>query len=319
MKLLTPISIAKNTRSITYEDKILTIGSCFAENISDKLSQVYFRIETNPFGILYNPISIANCLNELLGTNTTLSDSLVVQHNGMYHSLLHHGSFSRANIIGFKEVTDLSIEQGRQWLNEADVIIITFGTAWVYEKDGEVVANCHKMPSNDFVRRRLSVDEIVNTWLYILDLPTLTDKHFIFTVSPIRHIKDGMHENQLSKSTLLLAIDQLIEQRTLLKPSISYFPSYEIMLDELRDYRFYADDMLHPSTKAVDYIYERFEQTYFDTNTIEEAKKLHSLYQQLHHRPLHPDAPQYQNFVQQTQQLLNSLKDKYPWIRDDKH
>ena len=188
-------------------------------------------------------------------------------------------------------------------------MIITFGTAWVYEQDGVVVANCHKIPADRFTRRRLTVNEIVSAWQPIISANP--DKHFIFTVSPIRHIKDGLHENQLSKATLLLAIAQLADNQSV---SIDYFPSYEILLDELRDYRFYADDMLHPSSVAVNYIWERFVSAYMSAATQQEMHPLHQLYLDRHHTLLHPDSPASRIFLSRLEQNLTTLRSRYPWI-----
>ena len=193
-------------------------------------------------------------------------------------------------------------------LQEASTIIVTFGTAWVYEKDGMVVANCHKLPAKDFVRRRLTVEEIVQTWQPIIE--QMSDKHWIFTVSPIRHIKDGLHENQISKAILLQAIDCLAFNNA----AVSYFPSYEIMLDELRDYRFYAEDMVHPSQVAVEYIWERFVDVYMTADTQNEMRTLHQFWRDRHHRFLHPDTEDAIAFAQRTENRLQSLKKQYPWL-----
>ncbi len=193
---------------------------------------------------------------------------------------------------------------------QADVIIITFGTAWVYldktlSAEGglnAVVDNCAKRPASDFIRRRLTVDEIVALWQPILE--RYKDKRWIFTVSPIRHKKDGLHENQLSKAILLQAVDRLI--------GINYFPSYEILLDELRDYRFYAPDMLHPSPVAVDILWERFSATYFDSTTIRDINRLHQLWLDEHHRPLHPDTTEAQAFTAHLEQEKQELHKLFP-------
>jgi len=192
-----------------------------------------------------------------------------------------------------------------------DVALLTFGTAWVYEDVATkvVVDNCRKRPASDFFRRRMTVDEIVDIWFPILQ--RYSAKRFIFTVSPIRHIKDGLHENQLSKAVLLEAIDCLVSRC----PHAQYFPSYEILLDELRDYRYYAADMLHPSQVAVDYIWERFQSAYiWDTSTQEEMKVLHQLWLDSHHRPLCPDSEEYRQFVDQLTQRRMVLRQKYPWL-----
>lgn len=170
-----------------------------------------------------------------------------------------------------------SVEKMQRALAEATVVIVTFGTAWVYEMGGQIVGNCHKLPADTFTRRRLTVDEIVAAWQPIID--RYPDKHWLFTVSPIRHIKDGLHENQLSKATLLMAVEALT--------GASYFPSYEILLDELRDYRFYADDLVHPSSLAVNYIWERFVETFCTNGTRNQMQIEHKQWKFEHHRPLH--------------------------------
>ena len=179
------------------------------------------------------------------------------------------------------------------------------------------MANCHKLPANRFVRRRLTVDEIVNMWQPII--ASMPDKHWIFTVSPIRHVKDGLHENQISKAILLQAVDRLISMSLSYNLSTetlhcSYFPSYEIMLDELRDYRFYAEDMVHPSAVAVDYIWQRFVETYMTTDTQQEMRILHQLWRDRHHRFLHPDSPEAEQFAEHIKTRLQALQPRYPWL-----
>ena len=244
------------------------VGSCFSDEIGAQMIQRALQVTCNPFGTLYNPLSIAQAL-----TMTEMPE--IIQHEGLYHSMSHHGSFSRADKAEALQTICASIETMQQTLQEATVVIITFGTAWVYEMNGAVVGNCHKLPADTFTRRRLSVEEIVSAWKLILE--RYPDKHWLFTVSPIRHIKDGLHENQLSKATLLQAVEQLGD----------YFPSYEIMLDELRDYRFYADDLVHPSSLAVNYIWERFIDTFCTPQTRNEMTIRLKQWKQSQHRPLH--------------------------------
>ena len=311
MQLTTQVNISHSKHEINYNDRVFMIGSCFSENMSLKFQEAYFRINSNPFGVLYNPLSIARCIDILLD-NTPEPQLPVVRHNGLWHSMLHHGEFSRADRQEFDAAVKQSIADGRRALKEASVVIVTFGTAWVYEIEGDIVGNCHKLPQDMFTRRRLSAKEITDRWLKLLGRTELCNKHFIFTVSPIRHLKDGLHENQLSKATLLLATEQLA--KTCGTPSAGYFPSYEIMTDELRDYRFYADDMLHPSAVAVEYIWQRFMDTYFSNATKQEMLPLMQLYSDLHHRPLHPDSEEYRRFMQRTEQKARAIKQKYPWI-----
>ncbi|MBR1808362.1 MAG: GSCFA domain-containing protein [Paludibacteraceae bacterium] len=311
MQFTTQVNIAHSAREITYSDRILLLGSCFSENISQKFKEAYFRVSSNPFGVLYNPLSIARCLDILLCDSFNFQLS-TFNYNGLWHSMLHHGDFSRADRQEFDAAVRQSIADGRRALSESSVVIVTFGTAWVYEMDGEIVGNCHKLPHNMFTRRRLSVEEIVGCWQKLLQREELRDKHFIFTVSPIRHLKDGLHENQLSKATLLLATEKLVMNEDIL--SAEYFPSYEIVTDELRDYRFYADDMLHPSAVAVEYIWQRFMDTFLSNATKQDMVPLTQLYSDLHHRPLHPDSEEYIRFLQKTKEKARALRKKYPWI-----
>jgi hypothetical protein len=222
--------------------------------------------------------------------------------------MMHHGSFSHPDkdeLLRRCEETRIVM---RNALQEASTIIVTFGTSWVYEREGMVVANCHKLPDKEFVRRRLTVDDIVQTWQTLIE--QMPDKHWIFTVSPIRHIKDGLHENQISKAILLQAVDCLVSNNK----AVSYFPSYEIMLDELRDYRFYADDMLHPSSLAVDYIWQRFVDTYMTIDTQNEMRILHQLWRDRHHRFLYPGTEEAIAFKERTEKRLESFKKQYLWL-----
>ena len=261
------------------------LGSCFSDEIGEQMKQRNMSVTCNPFGTLYNPLSIANAIHSSFVHCT----SYIVHHDGLWHSMMHHGSFSRPTKEEAEEAVKASIETMQNALHEATVVIVTFGTAWVYEMNGHVVANCHKLPAERFTRRRLTVEEIVDAWQSILE--RYPDKHWIFTVSPIRHIKDGLHENQLSKATLLMAIEQLLDNRQSIVPRQSsnrqYFPSYEILLDELRDYRFYADDLVHPSSLAVNYIWERFADTFCTPQTRNEMTLQHKHWKFEHHRPLH--------------------------------
>ena len=314
MKLYTTVHVTPSEKMIGYGDKILLLGSCFADNIGAKFEEHYFQTTINPFGTLYNPASIAKAV---LDMGYGASGMGLVEHNGLWHSMMHHGSYSgvdKEEVIARCEESKI---QMREALQQASVVIVTFGTAWVYEYEGEVVANCHKLPANRFVRRRLTVDEIVDMWQPII--ASMPDKHWIFTVSPIRHVKDGLHENQVSKAILLQAVDRLISMSLSYNLSTetlhcSYFPSYEIMLDELRDYRFYAEDMVHPSAVAVDYIWQRFVETYMTTDTQQEMRVLHQLWRDRHHRFLHPDSPEAEQFAEHIKTRLQQLQPRYPWL-----
>ena len=296
MKLYTSVDIVPAVRQIGYGDKILLLGSCFADNIGAKFAEHYFQATINPFGTLYNPASIAAAI-------TNVGNSQLVEHNGLWHSMMHHGAFSGKD----KEEVLTRCEQSRALLQralmEASTVVVTFGTAWVYEMEGQVVANCHKLPANRFTRRCLTVDEIVEMWQPIV--ASMPDKHWIFTVSPIRHVKDGLHANQISKAILLQAVDQLGQ---------SYFPSYEIMMDELRDYRFYAEDMVHPSAVAVEYIWQRFVENYINKDTQTEMRVLNQLWRDNQHRMLHPETDEARTFLQRLAERKAQLQQRYPWI-----
>ena len=283
MKLQTIVDIKPSAWKIGYEDKILLLGSCFSDEIGEQMKQRYLNVTCNPFGTLYNPLSIAQAIHyksQISNHHTAQADRKKSQiplifNEGLWHSMAHHGSFSRPTQEEAEQAVRDSIDTMQRALEEATVVIVTFGTAWVYEMNGEIVGNCHKLPESSFTRRRLTVEEIVAAWQPILE--RYPDKHWLFTVSPIRHIKDGLHENQLSKATLLQAVEQLGD----------YFPSYEIVLDELRDYRFYADDLVHPSSLAVNYIWERFVDTFCTNQTKNELVLQHKRWKHEHHRPLH--------------------------------
>lgn len=296
--------------SISYTDKLILMGSCFSENIGNRLIDCKFKTDLNPFGILYNPLSIEKSLRRMLsGTQYTSSD--LICHNEIYHSFDHHGSFSGIESDNVLDQINNRLQSSSQFLNEATILLITFGTAFVYtnKQDGNIVSNCHKLPAKAFDRRRVSVEEIVASWSTLIkDLQQVNPQlKIIFTVSPIRHLKDGAHENQLSKATLQLSIDQLQKEYN----NVFYFPAYEIVLDELRDYRFYADDMTHPATIAVDYIWEKFSACYFSKETLEIMAQWQQIAKALSHRPLRPDSASYKQFILQTLLKVKQIQNKF--------
>ena len=304
--LFMPVQIPASSWKIGYDDQILLMGSCFADSMCAKLHEHYFRVEGNPFGVLYNPASIAIAI-EMARKSQTIEDKDLVEHGGLWHSMAHHGVFSDIDMAVVLDKCNGSIVALRQALENATVITITFGTAWVYEYAGKVVGNCHKIPANQFVRRRMTVEEIVATWQPLVE--AMPDKKWLFTVSPIRHVKDGLHENHINKGILLQAVEQLTKQT-----GCSYFPAYEIMLDELRDYRYYAEDMVHPSSMAVEYIWQRLVEIYMTADTQSEMKTLHQLWRDEHHRFIHPDSMEAKRFLERLGQKKHELQEDYPWI-----
>ena len=312
MNFITPIQIPPSTIRIGYEHRTMILGSCFAEAIGQRLSDLLFPVDLNPFGILYNPDSIAAAIRRLMDGNLFTADELT-RYDDLYHSLLHHGSFSAPTADECLERINARLSAGAEFLAAADRIIVTFGTSYVYrwKGTGAVVGNCHKMPDSYFRRERLSVDKVVHRWNLLLDsmVRRRPEVKWIFTVSPVRHLRDGAHENNLSKSVLHLIIEKLIS----LYPTIAnYFPAYELMMDELRDYRFYAEDMCHPSPVAIHYISDRFESTYMDAKTRAWLRRAEALHRDLQHRPIHPDSEAYRRFLMQTKLKLKQLRAELP-------
>jgi len=309
----TEVEIPHSKFEINHNHSIITLGSCFAENIGKKMSDVYFNVDVNPFGVLYNPVSVKNSL-ELLLQNKLFTENDLFAHRGLWQSFSHSSLFSDTTPEKCLNKINNRFSRASELLQKADFILITLGTAWVFEeqKGGRVVSNCHKLPAKDFVRRRLRIDEIVADYSKMLTELTvnLPNLKLIFSVSPIRHWKDGAHENTLSKSTLLLAIDILRKQFS----NLEYFPAYEIMMDELRDYRFYASDMLHPSDVAVDYIWKRFSATYFDNASSKMNDEFEQLRANLSHRPLFPGSDEFQIFKTNLEKQKEILKTRYPFL-----
>lgn len=289
MKLRTEISVINRDMTLQLNNHIFMTGSCFATNMGAKLEEHGFTVTMNPTGVLYNPLSIS-AMFERLSQQKPYELEDLFEHNGIWHSYDHHSSFSGTDSAKCLDKINASLEQGLNSLKSADMIYITLGSAYLFElvKDGRVVANCHKMHPSNFIRRRMALKETHDTLARTLDQISAINKdaNIVFTVSPIRHIADGLHDNQLSKSTLLLAIDTLMNSSNAHKERIGYFPAYEILMDDLRDYRFYASDMLHPSDTAISYIWEKFCDTYMSQSTLEEAKRKRKEILKSRHRPI---------------------------------
>lgn len=309
----TIIPIGKSADTINHTQQQMLLGSCFAENIGTVLTSKKFRTDINPFGILYNPLSIAEALYRMLDGRPFTADELFL-HKGVWHSYDHHSRFSHVDRDVCLQQINTRLKAAATRVKHTDWLILTWGTAFVYylRESGKVVANCHKQPESVFDRNRLSPDEIVTIWNDLIGRIREVNPavKIIFTVSPIRHFKDGAHQNQLSKSTLLLAIEKLCIQFA----GTHYFPSYEIMMDELRDYRFYASDMLHPSELAVEYIWQRFSECYFDTGTCSLIDEWEKLEKSICHRPFAPQSIVYKDFVMQNLFKLKKMSEKYPYF-----
>lgn len=321
MELMTRIDIPASEWKMETGAKVLLVGSCFADEVGQRFVRGGFEAMVNPFGTLYNPASIAvNLLRALSEKEVELPRSSIIPSvgasistwgtpvdrcgarrltgvghtvfedaEGRWHSWLHHSSFSSTDVATVVERINSTTHEVANFLRGADVLIVTLGTAIIYrlKETGMLVANCHKQPDNLFVRERLNAYDIVDQWQMLLQLLESVNPNLkvIFTVSPIRHKRDGYHVNQISKGILLQAVDEILKLNGQLPNSkCGYFPSYEIMMDELRDYRFYADDMIHPSTQAAEYIWQRFQDTYFDNKTKDVVAKATKEWRQSQHR-----------------------------------
>ncbi|MDE5912073.1 MAG: GSCFA domain-containing protein [Muribaculaceae bacterium] len=279
MNFRTALQVPTGTE-ITHRDRLLMLGSCFSTEVGARLLRDGFNTTVNPTGTLYNPMSVAKTIG-LLESCTPILPGHLFENQGLWRSFDHHSSLSDPDRDKALEKINSAITAGHKALQEATHVFVTFGTAWVFElPEGGIVCNCHKLPPRNFIRRRVTVNEIVGTWTPILRRHP--DKHFTFTVSPIRHTADGLHGNQLSKSTLLLAVDELCAGG-----AAEYFPAYEALIDDLRDYRFYAADMKHPSDVAVDYVYSLFASARFSQSTMTRAAEAARASRRAAHRPLH--------------------------------
>ncbi len=270
MKFRTEISLKKSELNITHSTGLLMLGSCFTDNVGALLARDGFDVSCNPLGALYNPLSIATCLERAINADLYTDADLTSGPRG-FHCLDYASRFSSPIASKVLEDVNSGISEIHDKLCKPSVAIITFGTSFVFERSdhpGCVVGNCHKFPANFFVRRMALANESVEIWKRIISAIQSVEK-FIFTVSPIRHMADGFHGNTISKANLHLCIEQLVEA---FPERVEYFPAYEIMMDDLRDYRFYDKDMVHPSDLAVEYIYEIFTETYFGRQTIEQAR-----------------------------------------------
>jgi hypothetical protein len=311
MQFTTKIPIEKYQNPITYESKIMALGSCFAENMSEKFEYFKFQNTVNPFGIIFNSVSIEKLVNRIVN-KIEFTEKDIFFHNDLWHCYEVHSKLSNPNKEKFLKELNLLLFQSFNSLIQTSHIIITYGTSWVYKniESNEIVANCHKVPQKQFTKEILSIENIEKSIQNTIALIQKVNPNcnFIFTVSPVRHIKDGFVDNTLSKSNLISAIhnSQFITH--------NYFPSYEIMMDELRDYRFYASDMLHPNQTAIDYIWERFSENYISDESQKVIEEVDSIQKSLLHRSFNPNSESHQKFLENLQQKINTLALKFPHI-----
>ena len=321
MKLQTEIPLKPEENQIDYSSKILLLGSCFSENIGGKFDYFKFQNLQNPFGVIFNPVSIEKLILRAI-EDVSFSEEDIFQHNEVWKCFDAHSELSALDKNEFLNNLNSALQNLREVLFSSTHIIFTFGTSWVYRtvdssaplSTGEIVANCHKLPKQHFKKELLSIETISKS------LQTLFDKistinpaaTVITTVSPVRHIKDGFVENSLSKAHLISAIQQSLSLRS--QSRNHYFPSYEIMMDELRDYRFYAEDMLHPNKTAIEIIWQKFSKVWVSSETETLQKEIASIQNGLLHRPFNPESAEHLQFLEKLQNKIAMLQQEYPHV-----
>jgi hypothetical protein len=307
-----PISISNNP--IDYTSKIVSLGSCFAENIGAKFEYFKFQNLVNPFGIIFNPISIESLINRAVNKIEFTENDLFF-HNELWHCYEVHSDLSNDNKEDFLLTLNQILKESNQQLTDATHIIITYGTSWIYKlkSSGAVVANCHKVPQIQFDKEILSVEVIGKSIQNTLDVIQKANPNcnVIFTISPVRHLKDGFVENQRSKAHLITALHASIFHL----PTSMYFPSFEIMMDELRDYRFYTEDMLHPNQVAIDYIFERFCESAIAVEANPIMQEVLDIQKSLAHRPFNPNSDNHLKFLVNLNTKISTLTKKFPQIQ----
>ena len=299
----TQISIEKYAFPIDYSSQIFSVGSCFAENISKKFDYFKLKNTANPFGILFHSLAIEKMLEKSV-KEIPFTEKDIFYYNELWHCFDVHSEFSQTDKNELLKKLNQTLSQTKFYLEKATHIIITLGTSWVYRysQTNKIVANCHKVPQKEFTKELLSVEQITKSLESIISF--FPDKKIIFTISPVRHIKDGFFENNVSKSHLFSAINNIH-----FNDNINYFPSYEIIMDELRDYRFFSEDMLHPNQTAIDYIWEKFSKNYLSENALKTSEEIDSIQKALNHKPFNPNTESHKKFIEVTQKRIEKLGD----------
>jgi hypothetical protein len=309
----TEVNIRRSEYPFGYGQGISFMGSCFSEHIGKKLIERKFKVDLNPFGILYNPVSIASGLQRMV-QNKPYSENELFFHQGWWHSFDHHSSFSNADKQAcLEEINSRLIKSSRDILS-SDYLFVTFGTSIVYIKagSGQVVSNCHQLPPDLFETQLLRVGDIDRMYTILIQELSARNKNlkWVFTVSPVRHWKNGPVDNQVSKSTLILAVSELRKKFE----NVGYFPAYELFMDDLRDYRYYSDDMLHPGSQGIEYTWNKFSGAYLTDNSLNVMKKIESLIKAKNHRPRNIASDEYRQFRQKQYEKTLQLSDEHPEI-----
>lgn len=313
MELQTRIPITPSDNPIDYQGKLVLLGSCFVENMGQKLDYFKFQQIQNPFGILFHPLAIENLVQRAIQEETYRKEE-IFESDGIWHCFDAHSDLRSDGPEALLNLLNHRLKETRSSLETASHIIITLGTAWVYGHwaSGKTVANCHKVPQKHFNKKLLSVTEIESSLNNVVGMiqKVNSQAQIILTISPVRHLKDGFMENQRSKAHLFTALHQIINGH-----SVSYFPSYEIMMDELRDYRFYGKDMVHPNELAVDYIWQKFKSVWIAEEAYPTMDEVDAVQKGLLHRPFNPDSEAHQKFKTLLRTKIAYLQERYPFMK----
>ncbi|RDI51414.1 GSCFA domain-containing protein [Flavobacterium glaciei] len=317
MQFTTPIPIDKNEFPIDYSSKVMSIGSCFAVNMAEKLDYFKFQNSCNPVGILFHPLAIEKLIDFAV-SQKKFTENDIFFYNERWHCFDVHSDLSNSNKEELLASLNALIKSTNQQITESTHFIITYGTSWVYRniESDSIVANCHKVPQKQFKKELLSVEEIEKSIANTLKLIHAVNPNctVVFTVSPVRHIKDGFVENQWSKANLFSAIHSVLKNEHS-KMNTEYFPSYEIMMDELRDYRFYAEDMLHPNQVAIDYIWKRFKETTISEAAFNTMDEVENVQKSLSHKPFNPNSESHLKFESKVREKITKLENQYSFMK----
>ncbi len=319
MKFRFEFEIKKPTQFITHHDRLLLIGSCFTENIGEKLKKYKFNVLENPNGILFNPVSVAEAITSYI-CNDRITEADLFYLNEGWHSWKHHSRYSGITQEEAIEKINTSTANAHQYLKQADCLMITLGSSWIYSltekavnaKPGAVAANNHKAPADWFHRRLMTTEEVLQVLDNMIHRLFLfnPDLRIIFTISPVRHLREGVVENNRSKAVLIQAVHHLVDKFD----KLYYFPAYELVIDDLRDYRFYSEDLVHPNYFATQYVWEKFMSSCMDETTRSLITEIHSINLAYHHRAFNPSSEQHKKFLESYHQKTNSLQEQFPFL-----